>query len=130
MIKYFYALVIIFLTGCVEEPSIEGEIPTLKTNLELCNKGVGYACWNVAILYYTGEAGTTKSYLKASNYYSLACQLGEGSACNSLASMYLKGEGLIFDAKKGLSLQKKACLLGNDLGCKNYNSNTYGIDRD
>lgn len=53
-------------------------------------------------------------------WYTKACKNNIGISCNNLAFMYETGLGCNVDINKALELYKKASILGNDSGKKNY----------
>ncbi len=56
-----------------------------------CQKGVSYACHNLASLYYTGRGGKKDLY-EAYKYWVYASKQGYAQAINSLGHMYAEGE--------------------------------------
>lgn len=80
-----------------------------------CDGGDGKSCAHLGLLY---EQDGNDVY--AAIYYQKACDANEADVCSDLGIMYLNGKGVNVDEKKAYQLFQKACSLGDESGCKNY----------
>ena len=73
------------------------------------------SCFELGAQHY--NRGETRT---AALYYQKACNKDSDLGCLNLALLYATGDGVPKDRKKALKLSKKACDLGNSLGCMEY----------
>ena len=83
---------------------------------QACANGESEACFNLAMIYETGDA-SVQNNAKALDYYKQACAGGYSLACNNLGILY--GEGVERDYALAAIYFEKACQLKEPTGCKN-----------
>ncbi|WP_236616565.1 sel1 repeat family protein [Helicobacter pylori] len=59
-----------------------------------------------------------KDLIKATQFYSKACDLKDGMGCKNLGALYYNGDGVKQNSKKAVALFKKACKLGYKKACE------------
>jgi hypothetical protein len=69
---------------------------------------------------YDKGKGVKQNSFKASKIFTLVCNSGETSGCNSLGVMYRNGEGVKQNRRLALKYFGKACDMKDELGCQNY----------
>lgn len=109
----------------------------LSFHQKSCDLNYALGCHSVGAFYEEGE-GVKQDYAMAKRHYAKACALDKkescdrekimdlnigcesnnGSACNELVTMYIKGNGVKQDAGKAIAYAKKACDLNNIDGCE------------
>jgi len=82
-----------------------------------CDGGDGRSCAHLGLLYDQDDNDTY-----AAMYYQKACDAKDADACSTLGIMYMNGKGVNTNAQKAYELFQQACKLGNEIGCKNYES--------
>ena len=80
-----------------------------------CSFGLASSCAHLGLLYEL-EA----NYVYAVIYYQNSCDAGGAAECVKLGTMYYTGAGASQSEERAVKLFKKACELGDALGCKNY----------
>jgi hypothetical protein len=80
-----------------------------------CSAGLASSCAHLALLYEQGG-----NYVYAATYHQNGCDAGDAKECSAIARMYYEGGSVSQDAQKAQELFKKACDLGDETGCKNY----------
>jgi TPR repeat protein len=66
-----------------------------------------------------GALFAKKDWANAVPLLTRGCDAGDPESCKFLAALYLEGDGVAKDAKRGKELRKKACALGSDAACEN-----------
>ena len=84
-----------------------------------CNGGYVEGCYNLGLMYDTGE-GVKQDSFKAFQLYEKACNDNIAGGCSNLGILYYKGEGVKQDSAKALGLFDKACQMKDESGCRNY----------
>ena len=95
----------------------------VKENMEMaltyhdkaCDGGMGSSCAHLGLLYENDE-----NYIDAAVYHQKGCDAGEATECSRLGVMYYNAQGVNPNQRKAADLFKKACELGDESGCKNY----------
>ncbi len=82
-----------------------------------CEAADAKSCTHLGTLY---EQDGNDAY--AVLYYQKACDANDASTCTNLGMMYLSGKGINVNEKKAYQLFQQACSLGDEAGCKNYES--------
>ena len=77
---------------------------------------------NMGMLYYLGKKGVPVDHKKAAEWFSKAAVNGFAPSQYALAVMYLNGDGVPQDAKKGVTLLQSAARQGQPDAVKMYNS--------
>jgi TPR repeat protein len=78
------------------------------------------SCEELGVRYITGDGVRIDGY-KAVRYLERACSMGRASACNGAAFIYADAEGGVKqDYRKALDNWSRACRLGDQTGCANY----------
>lgn len=85
---------------------------------QACATGESDACFNLAVIYDTGDA-SVKNSAKAIEHYKQACGHDHALACNHLGILLAEGEGGSRDIKTALIYFDKSCQLKEETGCKN-----------
>ena len=80
-----------------------------------CSSGSVSSCAHLALLYEQVE-----NYVYAAIYHQNACDADSAKECTLIARMYYYGQGVSQNEEKAAKLFKKACDLGDEIGCKNY----------
>lgn len=81
-----------------------------------CNNGEMMGCQGLGYLYQKGE-GVRKDIDQAIQLLGIACSGGLSLACNDLGVIYISDKK---DSQKAKSFFNQACILGNELGCQNF----------
>ncbi len=93
-----------------------GQIKNIKQALELMKQAAksdfATAAFYLGLLYETENNFVKQNYNHATFYYEKATQLGCLYAQNSLGVLYLQGNGVPFDIKKGIKLIHNAACIG------------------
>jgi uncharacterized protein len=76
-------------------------------------------CFKYGYNYEWGR-GVEKDYIKANEFYSIACEERSGEACHSLGFSYRRGLGVRQDNSKAKGHFGKSCDLGYQRGCDRY----------
>lgn len=63
-------------------------------------------------------------YPNALKYNKMACDMDYGIACTDIGYMYGTATGVKFNIPEARKYYKKACNLGDEQGCKNYQAIT------
>jgi TPR repeat protein len=81
-----------------------------------CEAGEKRSCFLLAWAYEKGEAPSAapgeivvREMSRAAYYYGRACSLGDMVACNSLATQYLMGDGVLKNASEAVRFYSAAC---------------------
>ncbi|WP_406038547.1 tetratricopeptide repeat protein [Succinimonas sp.] len=82
-----------------------------------CHFDYGDGCFSLGYLYHLGY-GVTQDDVTANKYYRKACSYNSADACNNLGNQYANGDQKNY--QEALDFYKKACVLGNEKGCTNY----------
>lgn len=77
---------------------------------------------NMGMLYYLGKKGVPVDHKKAAEWFSKAAVNGFAPSQYALAVMYLNGDGVPQDAKKGVTLLQSAARQGQPEAVKLYNT--------
>lgn len=94
---------------------------------ETIKKVKAAACFNLATLYDFGK-GRKQDYIKASEFYKIACDLGDFDGCHNLGFLYDKGQGVKQSKTIAKQYYEKACDLGDQISCVKYrNLNKSGV---
>lgn len=80
-----------------------------------CSAGDGNSCAHLGLLYEQDE-----NYEYAAIYHQNGCDMGEATECSRLGWMYYYAQGVAQKEERAIKLFKKACELGDAMGCKNY----------
>lgn len=80
-----------------------------------CSGGSKNSCAHLALLYEQAE-----NEVYAAIYHQNGCDAGDAKACSAIAARVYHGKGVAQNHEKALSLFKRACELGDETGCKNY----------
>lgn len=92
----------------------------INTNQDETIKRVKAAsCFNLATIYYLGK-GRKQDYIKATEFYKIACDLGMADGCNIVGFIYDKGQGVKQNKIIAIQYYGIACIFGNQMGCNNY----------
>ncbi|WP_299083432.1 tetratricopeptide repeat protein [uncultured Ruegeria sp.] len=88
-----------------------------------CEKDDFFSCNVLGTTYERGFPLTPDSYgppdpLRASEFYSVACEGNYEVSCSNLAALYAFGSGVTRNTDKAKSLYRKACDLGWKRGCE------------
>lgn len=92
---------------------------------KLCNvvvpimvMGMGSSCF--ADAYQDGQhALDNKMYAEAAAQFEKACERGNAKGCFQLGALYEKGDGVVQNKYKAVSLYTQACTGGEPHGCSN-----------
>jgi len=90
-----------------------------------CSGGLQSSCSHLGLLY---ELDSNYEY--AVVYYQNSCDAGGAKDCVRLGRMYYTGQGVAQREERAVKLFKRACELGEEVGCKNYEliKNSYYIE--
>lgn len=90
-----------------------------------CSAGDGASCAHLGLLY--EQDG---NYEYAAIYHQNGCDVGNAKECTRLGWMYYYGQGVAQKEERAVKLLKRACELGDEIGCKNYEliKNSYSIE--
>ena len=69
---------------------------------------------------YANGRGIEQDYVKASEFYAKACNIGNGGGCYNLGNLYAQGRGVKEDANAAEKYLKKACDMEPELACDRY----------
>ena len=83
-----------------------------------CANGEGEGCFNLAMIYDTGDA-SVQNKTQASVYYKQSCELDFALACNNLGILFALGDGVEKDPSTASRYFDKACQMKEEIGCKN-----------
>lgn len=106
--------------GCILPQACDDE-KSVACDLENCEGGDGWSCWNAGWKTLLGRGGTQKDPVKAAELYRKGCTFKNGPACHNLAMAYVKGEGVgkseeaaltYFTLGRGLHAPQSALALG------------------
>lgn len=93
-----------------------------------CDTGnIASACTKLGEMYYKGDQ-MAQDLSKAVRYYERGCDLGDDTACNNLAVMYVSGagggqdEGVRRDYGRAHEFFRRACNIDNAMACRNLAS--------
>ena len=84
---------------------------------QACQNGESEACFNLAMIYDTGDA-SVQNKSKAMDYYQQACDANSPLACNNLGILYAD-DGVEKDVAAATRYFEKSCQLNEEIGCKN-----------
>lgn len=84
---------------------------------QACTNGESDACFNLAMIYDTGDA-SVQNKTKAMDHYKQACDADSSLACNNLGILYA-GEGVDKDYSTAAKYFDKSCKLNEEIACKN-----------
>ena len=103
------------LVGCTA--STEPVIDTACTTGSMAS-----ACTQLGEMYYKGDK-IASDMSKAARYYERGCDLGDDTACNNLAVMYVTGAGgqggVRQDFTRAQEFFRRACNVDNAMACRN-----------
>ena len=85
---------------------------------QACASGESEACFNLALIYDTGDA-SVKDRRKAIEHYKQACGHDHAMACNHLGILLAEGQGAFQNFKTARIYFEKSCQLKEETGCKN-----------
>ncbi len=90
-----------------------------------CSGGLANSCAHLGLLYELDG-----NYEYAVVYYQNSCDAGGAKECVRLGRMYYTGQGVAQKEERAVKLFKRACELGEEVGCKNYEliKNSYYIE--
>lgn len=80
----------------------------------------GRACYELGVLYFTGDKYLLQDIRKAFELWKTSCDLQYGFGCYSLGLTYEFGGIVTKSLFKAKYFYRKACSLGAQLGCDNY----------
>ncbi|WP_263833737.1 tetratricopeptide repeat protein [Sulfurospirillum oryzae] len=80
-----------------------------------CSGGAASSCAHLALLYEQDE-----NYVSAAIYHQNGCDAGDAKECSRIGTMYYYGQGVSQREEQAAKLFKKACELGDEIACKNY----------
>ena len=80
---------------------------TFNESVQSCEGGFAGACYNLAVMYATGE-GVKKDDAQVAKYYQKACEGKVYDACYNLGVRYYNGQGVKKDFKQAFNYFKKA----------------------
>ncbi len=86
---------------------------------ESCEQGEVFGCTLEGMLRQRGGGSVSRRGWEARERFSQACAADERVACNSLAVMYLRGQGGEASAEKAVDYFKASCERGHGRGCFN-----------
>jgi hypothetical protein len=110
--------------GCMEigfayengQGTLQSPTEAIKYYQQSCKAGFGLACGAAASLYLSGKLGFV-SVFKAVEYGTKGCEQNDQVSCGNLGIAYSKDNRTLQQAKAAF---KKACDLGNDYSCGQY----------
>jgi TPR repeat protein len=115
------------LGSCLNLAYVYSDKKDIKNALIYANKaqalGDGKSFEIIAKMYHEGQGvDMDKSkakalYLKASKIFEKKCDKGDGSACESLSSLYSYGLGVVQSKKMKILFREKACANGEPFSC-------------
>jgi len=110
--------VAILAAGWVSTPPSRAREPrdTAAQYQQKCDRGNAEACFNLGILYGTGD-GVAPDKVMAVQLFQKACDGGDAAGCLNLGSAYARGGVVARDNVKAAQLFQKACAGGNRRGC-------------
>ncbi len=91
----------------------------IELDTEKCDAGDGKVCGRLGLDYSVGDDLLQKDYVKAAEFYTNACNLGEAQwGCISLGTAYKFGRGVPESSKQAVEFYIKGCNLGELSGCR------------
>jgi TPR repeat protein len=91
---------------------------SIEFDTEKCDAGDGKVCGILGLDYSVGGDPVQKDYVKAAEFYTKACNLGEADrGCIQLGTAYKFGWGVPESAEKAIEFYIKGCDLGEPYGC-------------
>jgi serine/threonine protein kinase len=90
----------------------------IELDTEKCDAGDGKICGKLGLYYSVGGYPFQQDYVKAAEFYTKACNLGEAyQGCFQLGTAYELGWGVPKSAEKAVEFYIKGCNLGEPFGC-------------
>jgi len=92
---------------------------------KLCDLNDSNRCKELGDIYYKPELNQTKNYKKAKIYFEKSCELNNSDGCIAFGLLYEYGNGVDKNLTIAQNIYKKACDLGENLGCDSYKNLKY-----
>lgn len=93
----------------------------IMQQVKKCKNGNYSECHKLGLTY-SNKKSSNKDYVKAAEFYKVACDHSIKESCTNLGVLYASGKGGKQDVFKAVKLFKQACLSGDAIGCSNLAS--------
>lgn len=78
-----------------------------------CYLDSSHGCFNLGLIYFTGNSETEQDYQEAKQLFEKSCNLRDGSGCYAAGTIYCRGNGVDPDLRQAKHYYGKSCHLGD-----------------